>query len=163
MSHDIVTQALIFATKAHGAQVRKYTGEPYITHTIEVMMIVRNHGGSDAMQAAALLHDVLEDTPVNYATLYQEFGEVARIVMELTEPDWQGNRKTRKQFECNRLATISPDAQTIKYADLLSNTKSIIERDPDFAKVYLAEKRAILAVMDKGNPELYRLAMEACE
>lgn len=156
---DIVTKALIFATKAHGAQQRKYTGEPYIVHPIEVMMLVREHGGTQEMQAAALLHDVIEDTEVVLDEILATFGSaVARLVDRLTEPAWEGNRKQRKQQECDRLASIEPDAQTIKYADLVSNSVSITAFDPGFAKVYLAEKREILEVMDKGHPELLKRA-----
>jgi guanosine-3',5'-bis(diphosphate) 3'-pyrophosphohydrolase len=159
---NLVDSALVFATRAHAGigQRRKYTGEPYIVHPIEVMMLVRSVGGSDEMQAAALLHDVVEDTPVTSATVYAEFDLlVGGLVDQLTEPDWPGNRKERKVRECARLAGISPDAQTIKYADLISNTSTIAEHDPGFARVYFAEKAALLKVMDKGNPVLRQMAL----
>ncbi|MEO0828837.1 MAG: hypothetical protein AAFY03_00050 [Pseudomonadota bacterium] len=74
-----------------------------------------------------------------------------------------GNRAARKAAEAQRLSQISPDAQTIKYADLISNTNSIVERDKGFAKVYLAEKDAILKVMRDGNPELLKAALISLE
>ena len=58
----IVERAREFATQAHEGQVRKYTGVPYIVHPIEVMEIVCTVEHDDAMLAAALLHDVVEDT-----------------------------------------------------------------------------------------------------
>ena len=85
---NTVERARIFATAAHAAvgQTRKYTGEPYIVHPIEVAKIVENHGGSNAMIAAALLHDVLEDTSVTFDVLETEFGsEVAELVLWLTD------------------------------------------------------------------------------
>lgn len=52
-----------FANLAHKGQKRKYTGEDYIVHPISVARLVEKHGGSLDQQAAALLHDVVEDTP----------------------------------------------------------------------------------------------------
>ena len=54
---NLVEKAKLFATKAHEGQVRKYTGEPYIIHPIEVSEIVERYNGSKEMIAAALLHD----------------------------------------------------------------------------------------------------------
>ena len=161
---DVVQRALVYATQAHTSvgQERKYTGEPYIVHPIEVMMLVREHGGCANMQAAALLHDVLEDTPVMRADLAISFGEtITALVEELTEPDWQGNRAARKALECDRLANVSHEAQTIKCADLISNTGTIVARDPGFAKVYLREKAAILDVLTRAEPRLLAKA-RAC-
>lgn len=158
---DLVNRALIFATEAHGliGQVRKYTGEPYIVHPIEVMMLVRAHGGTDDMQAAALLHDVVEDTPQTLADVFNAFGgPVANLVDELTEPKREGNRATRKAVETERLSKISARGQTIKLADLISNTRSIVRHDPGFAKVYLREKEALLEVLTKGSPALLEIA-----
>jgi hypothetical protein len=55
-------------------------------------------------------------------------------------------------------AAAPAEAQTIKLADLCSNSKSIMEHDPAFAKTYLEEKRLLLAVMTKGDPGLHALA-----
>jgi hypothetical protein len=56
------------------------------------------------------------------------------------------------------LAVASPEAQTIKLADLIDNTSSIVERDPDFARVYLYEQAELMKVLTKGNPFLYAVA-----
>ena len=58
MDKELVKRALAFATLAHGDQKRKYTGDMYIVHPIEVMEIVKTVPHDDAMLAAALLHDV---------------------------------------------------------------------------------------------------------
>ena len=52
-------------------------------------------------------------------------------------------------------AAAPPEAQTVKYGDLISNTKSIVAHDPAFAQVYLTEKQKLLAVMNKGDQQLY--------
>lgn len=157
----LVARALAFATEAHASidHVRKYTGEAYINHPIEVMEIVRGVPHNDEMLAAALLHDTIEDTPVTRDDIEREFGEkVAVLVMELTDQCHEGNRAARKAAEAARLGTISPEAQTVKLADFISNTRSIVEHDPGFAKVYLREKANVLAVMTSGDASLYEQA-----
>lgn len=161
-----MSKALEFASHAHNSidHRRKYTGEPYINHPIEVMEIVRSIPHTDEMLAAALLHDTIEDTPTTREDIAREFGEpVAALVMELTDQCHEGNRAARKAAEAVRLGTISPEAQTVKLADFISNTRSIVVGSPGFAKVYLREKLQALSVMTKGNPNLYRQAMELIE
>ena len=55
----------------------------------------------------------------------------------------------------------SPAAKTIKLADLIDNTRSIVERDPKFAEVYMAEKTMLLEVLTEGAPELMAMARQA--
>lgn len=159
---DIVEEARAFATQMHAGQTRKYTGEPYINHPAEVATIVANVGGSYDMIAAAWLHDVVEDCGVALETIHAMFGlEVRELVYWLTDESrpQDGNRATRKEIDRRHIAMAPADAQTIKLADLISNTSSIVERDPGFAKVYLAEKERLLRVMVKGDPQLWRKAM----
>jgi len=155
---DLVKRALDFAVKAHATQKRKYTNEPYVTHPIIVAGLVASVGGSKYMVAAALLHDVVEDCGVTQATLFAEFGqEVANLVYWLTDYSigHPGNRIARKAMDREHIAKAPADAQTIKLADLIDNTPSITKYDPDFAKVYMAEKRALLEGMHYGDPSLY--------
>ena len=156
---NIVTKAQVFATAAHAAvkQVRKYTGEPYINHPIHVMSIVKTVPHTDAMLAAALLHDTVEDTGVTIDLIEQEFGsEVANLVSWLTDvsrPE-HGNRAVRKQLDLEHTAQAPAAAQTIKLADLISNTSSIVKHDLNFAETYLKEKQALLQVLTKGDRTL---------
>jgi (p)ppGpp synthase/HD superfamily hydrolase len=155
----IVERARVFATAAHAAvgQVRKYTFEPYIVHPAEVAKIVRDAGGSEAMVAAAWLHDTVEDTGVTIETIRAEFGvEVAELVGWLTDvsrPE-HGNRAHRKALDRAHSAAAPAEAQTVKLADLIANTRSIMAHDAAFAKTYLEEKRLLLAVMTKGDVTL---------
>jgi (p)ppGpp synthase/HD superfamily hydrolase len=156
---DMVERARVFATAAHAAvaQLRKYTNEPYIVHPAEVVSIVRGVSHTDEMLASAWLHDVVEDTGVTLETIRAEFGDrVAELVGWLTDvsrPD-HGNRAARKAVDRAHTAAAPAEAQTIKLADLISNTRSIVAHDPKFAETYLAEKRALLEVMTKGDAEL---------
>lgn len=154
----LITKARDFAKHAHRFQKRKYTGEPYFVHLEEVAMIVKSVDGDDAMVAAAYLHDVVEDTDVMIYEIRDIFGsDVAQLVDALTDvskPE-DGNRAKRKQLDREHLQNASERAQTIKLADLISNSRDIKQNDPDFAKVYLKEKAELLKVMTKGNAELY--------
>jgi len=164
---SLVYKAQIYASAAHGAvgQVRKYTGEPYIVHPAEVVQILQA-AGMDLPQAlaAAWLHDVLEDTQVQPQDLLTVFGPVVlRLVEQLTDSE-EGNRATRKRLSCERLAGANPYAKSVKLADLISNTRSIVDRDPEFARVYLKEKAALLEVLrDCSHPALWTQANELLE
>ena len=70
----IVRDACAFATRMHGNQQRKYTGEPYVLHCLEVARMVAEIGGTATMIAAALLHDVVEDTDASIKDVRARFG-----------------------------------------------------------------------------------------
>ena len=165
--HPHVQTALAYAAGAHDGvgQKRKYTGEDYWQHPLEVLDLLLEHvpAVSKHMQIAALLHDVVEDTKVTLDQVCDAFGEiVATYVEQLTDvskPE-DGNRAARKALDLAHTAKASPEAKTIKLADLISNSRSIVERDPEFAKVYLTEKRALLEVLKEGDPTLYKIAYD---
>ena len=159
MMTDIVARADAFAAKAHSAinHKRKYTGDDYIVHPREVAAIVATVPHTPEMLAAALLHDTVEDTGVGIETIRAEFGAVvAGVVADLTDVSTPGggNRAIRKGIDLAHTASASPSAKTIKLADLLSNTASIVAHDPGFARVYLKEKAAMLEVMTDGDATL---------
>ncbi len=165
---DLIERARLFATAAHGAtgRVRFYTGEPYIAHPARVADLVASVPHHDEMIAAAFLHDVCEDTAIPLIMIRQEFGAtVHSYVFWLTDKSrpQDGNRAERKEIERFWIAGASPEAKTIKLADLIDNTSTIVERDPKFAKVYLQEKAALLEVLREGNPTLWRRAAEMVE
>lgn len=160
---SLIERAALFSRAAHQAidQRRKYTGEPYHKHPEAVAWIVAKNGGTDAMVAAAYLHDVVEDTAITLDMIRDEFGNVvAELVDWLSDMQTaaDGNRATRKRREREKLAAAPAMAQTIKLADLIDNTSTIVEHDPDFATVYLAEKRDLLCVMENGDQKLWRKA-----
>ncbi|MDW3194885.1 MAG: metal-dependent phosphohydrolase [Cytophagales bacterium] len=160
---------LEFVKKKHGDQKRKYTGAPYWTHLVAVATIVKPYAPEGV--EIALCHDLFEDTSCGeeeLLSLLTEAGytnEKANMILhgalELTDqfvpenyPEL--NRKERKKREAVRLGEISALAQTVKYADLIDNSSSIIKEDPGFARIYLSEKQDILNVMRAGNPTLLK-------
>ncbi|MFO7696581.1 MAG: bifunctional (p)ppGpp synthetase/guanosine-3',5'-bis(diphosphate) 3'-pyrophosphohydrolase [Anaerolineae bacterium] len=76
-----IAQAVSYASEAHGDQVRA-SGQPYIVHPIEVAMIILDLGMDEDSVIAAVLHDVIEDTPITYADLRETFGETAATLVE---------------------------------------------------------------------------------
>jgi len=168
---EMETVAKLVASFWHTKQVRKYTGEPYINHPAEVVELVRSVPHTEAMLCAAWLHDVVEDTPATLRSIEYLFGDltfggqVALLVEMLTDtsrPE-DGKRAVRKEIDRQHTAKASPEAKTIKLADLISNTWSIAEHDPAFAKIYLAEKALLLEVLEEGDPTLYALASKGVE
>lgn len=160
---DLPELALEFARKAHEGQVRKYTGEPYINHPIEVARIVSTVPHTDEMLAAAYLHDVVEDCGFSFPEIFHRFGEVVgKYVYWLTDVSMHsdGNRAQRKAIDRAHLALAPAAAQTIKLADLIDNTRTIADRDPKFWEVYRLEKIALLDVLTKGDMALMVKARE---
>lgn len=165
-----INEALFFMYGAHKAveQKRKYTGECYSVHPIDVYQTLLYDGGIDEhnMLIAALLHDVVEDTGVSEEDIRNLFGDdVAHLVSGLTDvskPE-DGNRETRKRIDREHTAKQGVRCKTIKLADLISNSKSITQYDKEFAKVYMAEKKLLLEVLKGGNEVLYQTALSIVE
>jgi (p)ppGpp synthase/HD superfamily hydrolase len=106
------------------------------------------------MLVAAVLHDVVEDTPVELTEIKEEFGPVVATYVDgltdVSRPE-DGNRAERKALDRDHTAEQSAEVQTIKLADLIHNTASIEQHDPSFYKVYKREKIELLKVLTKGD------------
>ena len=150
---NIVEKAQMFAAGAHAGvgQKRKYTGEDYIHHPVAVAEIVRKHGGTDEMVAAAMLHDTIEDTQVTFDHIFSLFGDrVAEMVDALSNKAKKedGNRETRFFINVKALRErLDMQSRVIKLADLIHNTQSITRYDQKFAAQYLAEKAFMLRAL----------------
>jgi hypothetical protein len=172
--NEILQQVKEFADKSHGNQTRKYTGQRYIVHPVEVMEICSEYTDNISILAAALLHDVLEDTPVTEEELLDfllkimpEKGakKTLDLTVELTDVYTkdaypQFNRRVRKDKEHQRSSKTSWGAQTIKYADIISNSIDISKHDKNFGPKFLNEVRSQLKTMNHGHPKLYKRAVE---
>ena len=160
---------LKFVKDCHGDQKRKYTGEPYWHHVVEVAEIVSEYIKDWLVLEIALCHDLFEDTKCDRTALIMsllgfgygshEASTIANGVFELTDEYTKENypelnRQQRKLKEAERLSIIKPEVQSVKYADLISNTTSIVNHDTAFAKTYLQENKAILDCMIDGNIDL---------
>ncbi len=171
----LIEEITDFAARAHEWQFRKYAEEPYIKHPIRVMQQCRLYIKDMPVAAAALLHDVLEDTEVTKAELstflYEKLPAaeaqhsillVDQLTDVYTKKDYPHlNRRQRKEKEHHRLASIHPDAQTIKYADIIDNSRDKAIPENDFAQKLLNEYKHLLRKIPNGHPVLYQLANNA--
>ena len=132
MNETILDRAIIFAARAHQGAVRRDGHTPYILHCTETAAITATMTDDLTALAAAVLHDVLEDTPVTQPELEAEFGsEITRLVAALSEnkrPDLppEDTWLIRKEETIDALErTDDPDIKRICLADKLSNLRGI--------------------------------------
>jgi guanosine-3',5'-bis(diphosphate) 3'-pyrophosphohydrolase len=173
---SVIEQAMRVAAVAHREMRRKASDVPYIAHPASVALILSQAGFHDEnILAAALLHDVVEDTEVTFDDLSRQFSPaVVDHVRALTEEkrDGEGNKRPwedRKRDHLEHLKQSSLGARAIALADKLHNLQSIlVEMEqqgmgvwaqfnalPDRALWYY---RSMLAACDQGEPELRGLA-----
>ena len=163
-------RSIRYCISAHERQVRRYTGEPYWYHPIAVATLILEKADpanvDTNMVCAAHLHDVVEDTDSTVEDIRIVFNrDISELVEWLTDtsrPE-DGVRAVRKKIDRDRLAEAPARAQTIKLADLIHNSDSIITHSPTFAKVYIAEVELLLKVLTKGDVTLYRMLTKIVE
>jgi len=133
---DLLNRAYVYAMKAHGEQ-KRLSGDPYISHPLEVAGILADHQLDDATIAAALLHDTIEDTEATRAEIDQLFGrDIGRLVEGLTKlKKLDLVSREAKQAENLRklLLAIAEDVRVllVKLADRLHNMRTIEHMRPD--------------------------------
>jgi (p)ppGpp synthase/HD superfamily hydrolase len=126
---DAVGDAVTFALRFHGDQKRP-TGAPYAEHLLEALeVLVRGAGVSDpGVLCAAVLHDVVEDTPCTIGGVRAAFGDrVADMVGWVTIPDAAdgADKKAVKEAYLAGLADAPDDAILVKLADRASNVQTL--------------------------------------
>lgn len=127
---NMVEKAYFFADKAHKKQKRE-SGDPYITHPVEVACILADMGMDTSTIVAGLLHDVVEDTDFTHEDITSEFsGEVANLVEGVTKLG-QLEHKTREEQQADNvrkmLLAMAKDIRVIliKLADRLHNMRTL--------------------------------------
>lgn len=123
----LTEKALQLALTAHAGQIRKSDGTPYIAHPVMVAFSLQAYGFDELVIAAALVHDVLEDTDVPrhvlVATLGEEVVHIVEGVSEDTALEWE----VRKEKYVERVATASTAIKAVSIADKIHNAQSIID------------------------------------
>ena len=128
---SLFDRAAIFAVKAHAGTERRGKGFPYIIHPMEAAGIVATMTSDQELLAAAVLHDVVEDTDVTVEELRSEFGpRIAGLVASESDVFEEGvseedSWRSRKQAAIDRLAGASHDAKIVALGDKLSNMRAI--------------------------------------
>lgn len=160
---DQVTQiekSYLFGKKAHGAQIR-YTGEPYITHPIAVAEILASMRMDPATIMAAILHDVVEDTPVTQNDIAKHFGkEVADLVdgvTKLTQIHFENYAQAQAENFRKMVMAMTSDIRVIlvKLSDRLHNMRTLSGLPPE------KRRRISLETLEIFAPIANRLGMHA--
>jgi guanosine-3',5'-bis(diphosphate) 3'-pyrophosphohydrolase len=151
LDRELLARAYRFSDDAHRGQTR-LSGEPFVTHCVEVAKILAELQLDSVTVACGLIHDVVEDTSVTVADVEREFGkEVAAIVDGLTKiaklPS--GGTKEERQVESYRklLLSIAKDARVIivKLADRLHNMRTLDALPDDKRRRIAQETRDLYA------------------
>ncbi len=157
-NEDLLNRAYVYAMKAHGEQKRD-SGDPYISHPLQVAAILTELKLDDATIAAALLHDTIEDTDATRAEIDRLFGHDIGVLVEgltkLKKLDLVS--KEAKQAENLRklLLAIADDVRVllIKFADRLHNMRTLAHRPPE------ARRRTAEETLDIYAPLAGRMGM----
>lgn len=165
----LTRRALAFAAARHGAQRREADEARFILHPLEVAQLLRGRDYPDHVVAAAVLHDVVEDTGAELSELEREFGaEVRRLVAAVTEPVPMGPYRERKARLRAAVAEADTDALAIYAADKIAKTRELrlrLARDPDATpdpeKIeHYDESLALLEARLDGHPLVHELRFE---
>jgi len=127
---ELIRRAFALAATAHEGQQRR-SGEPFITHPIGVATICAQLRLDEQTIAAALLHDVVEDTATDLAAIREDFGdEVAQLVdgvTKLTRVQFQSREQVEAENYRKMVVAMAEDVRVIlvKLADRLHNLRTI--------------------------------------
>ncbi|HVC06490.1 MAG TPA: HD domain-containing protein [Solirubrobacterales bacterium] len=135
---ELVRDALEAAREAHAGQIRNGSGGmPYIEHPITVAELLAAQGLPEEVLAAALLHDVVEESDAELGEIRARFGErVGTLVGALTDPEEIQPYERRKDAHRAIVAQAGPDALAIYAADKLANLRAL-------RRVYASEGEAV--------------------
>ncbi len=155
---DLIVRAYEFACKAHEGQFRD-SGEPFIIHPVEVAEILVELQLDETFIAAALLHDVVEDTDVTLEVIEKEFGEeIAQLVNGVTKLS-KIKFKSREEHQAENLRkmflAMAKDIRVIliKLADRLHNMRTLRYTTPE------KQKRKAEETLEIYAPLAHRLGM----
>jgi (p)ppGpp synthase/HD superfamily hydrolase len=124
---DLVRKALAMAREAHAGQIRNASGgRPYIDHPVSVAERLAELDRDDEVLAAALLHDVVEDSALEVSHVRETCGErVAAIVDAMTDDEAIESYEERKREHRGRVEAAGADALAIYAADKLTNVEML--------------------------------------
>ena len=158
----LTRRALEFAAERHEGQRRKADDAEFILHPLEVAQLLRSHGYPDAVVAAGVLHDSLENTDATPLELEQRFGgEVARLVCAVSEPSSEGSWVERKARLRASIAGADDAAAVVYAADKVAKARELrmmLARDWSAAASLETADRldhywASLAVLERALPD----------
>lgn len=162
-----VRQALAFARARHADQQRRGSPTPYWVHLVRVALELARWGqATPVLVVAALLHDVVEDTPTTLTEVREGFGpDVAELVGWMTAPA-SGDRDACDAYYAELRADGPAEAHVLKLADRTDNLRSIQalvmrtgDRHRRWAAAYLARTTADVMPLATDAPSIARVAL----
>ncbi|WP_020521318.1 RelA/SpoT family protein [Catelliglobosispora koreensis] len=149
---NLLRRSYSVAERAHRDQKRK-SGEPYITHPLEVAHILAVLGMDTVTLAAALLHDTVEDTDYTLPQLRADFGaEVALLVNGVTKFDKAHFAQAEAETIRKMIVSAGKDIRVlvIKIADRLHNMETLDARSPaSRARIASATREVLVPLCDR--------------
>jgi guanosine-3',5'-bis(diphosphate) 3'-pyrophosphohydrolase len=161
-----VREALETARRAHAGQTRNGSGGmAYIHHPVAVAELLASHGFGDDVLAAALLHDVVEDSKITVAELRERFDPtVADLVDALSDDESIADYRERKDEHRRRVAAAGGDALAIYGADKLTNVGTLRSAYAEQGEAVAEEFKAPLDLkLEIWQADLELLRHEAAE
>lgn len=137
---NLVDSAIATAIKAHNGHVNQHNGEPYMLHLQRVYISVREAGYPEIFQAAAWLHDSLEDTELNLEALQgaiPKADELYEAVLALTHNPGESYADYCRRAKLNRVARI------VKRYDLLDNFRRNHLIESEETRLRMAKKYSL--------------------
>jgi (p)ppGpp synthase/HD superfamily hydrolase len=151
----MILRAARFAREAHHNQGRKWSADAYILHPARVASRVSLlEDATEEMVAAAWMHDILEDTPVEAADVEWACGEkVMRMVVAMTNPAKRSRlpRAERKKIDREHLMKQSPEVKMIKMLDRIDNLRDLPGAPAKFKKLYASESLLLAEVVGDAD------------
>jgi (p)ppGpp synthase/HD superfamily hydrolase len=170
-SSKLIREALDTARRAHAGQIRNGSGgSPYIEHPLAVAELLAENDFDEQVLAAALLHDVIEESATGVAEIRRDFGDrVADLVAALTDEESIEDYRRRKEAHRRQVDAAGSDARAIYAADKLANIRALRrvyagagEAVGDELKAPLDDKVAVweadLALLRSRDPDLALLS-----
>ncbi len=159
MDMDRVRAAYEYAAAAHASQKRR-DGSPYVTHCLATAEIIVEQGLDEDSVVAALLHDVIEDTPATHEDVKKLFGSTVADIVEgvtkLTRVQWTSHEEEQAENLRKMLMAMAKDIRVIliKIADRLHNMRTMDYQSQEKQLIKSAETMEIYA------PIAHRLGMQ---
>ena len=123
---SLIERAAKIAVTAHAGQVRKGDSSPYVAHPFMVALMLVRHGFSDTVVAAALVHDVLEDTGFTEEKMREALGDEVTDIVKTVSEDKSLVWEERKEKYLETVRHGSPEAKAVSLADKIHNLESIL-------------------------------------
>ena len=160
--HRRYAQAVLYTMHKHDGQTRR-DGHPYIIHPLRVAESTRSIGGIDDMDVvlAALMHDLIEDTDCEWASIAMHFGDRVADLVAVLSGDMRLPKKQRRQEVLDRIRTAPDEAKAVRLADRLDNLTDMKGFSEERREEYIRDSWKTLEACKGANSSLEQALEEA--